>query len=298
MKRAERGSLLALPIVLAVAAAMAFAGSQDGATAGGYPVFALCVALAFVIQWLAFVPAYLLQTERFYDLTGSLTFVIVAVVAVVLSPAPDARSYLLLAMVIVWAARLGFYLFRRIRATGADSRFDAIKPSFIRFLTTWTLQGLWITLTLGAALAALTTEMRKDLGPLTVAGVAVWCLGFAVEVGADWQKSRFRANPINRGRFIRTGLWAWSRHPNYFGEIVLWVGVALVAVPVLHSWQWATLVSPLFVFLLITRVSGVPLLEKKADERWGCQRDYEDYKARTSVLVPLPRRTSKGTEES
>lgn len=288
MTKAERNSLVSLPIVLAVAAALAVAGSQGGASAGGVRVFALCVALAFVIQWLAFVPAYLLQTERFYDLVGSLTFVTVAVVAVVLGPSADARSYLLLAMVVVWAGRLGSYLVRRIHRAGADARFDAIKPSFIRFLTTWTLQGLWVSLTLGAALAAMTTTVRKGLGPLALAGLAVWALGFTIKVAADWQKSRFRADPTNRGEFIRTGLWAWSRHPNYFGEIVLWVGVALVAVPVLHGWQWATLISPAFVFLLITRVSGIPLLEKKADQRWGGREDYERYKAHTPALIPLP----------
>ena len=294
MTRAERNSLVSLPIVLAVAGALAFAGSQGGASAGGVRVFALCVALAFMIQWLAFVPAYLLQTERFYDLVGSLTFVTVAVVAVALGPSADARSYLLLAMVVVWAGRLGFYLSRRIRRAGVDARFDAIKPSFIRFFTTWTLQGLWVSLTLGTALAAMTTTVRKGLEPLAFVGLAVWGLGLTVEVAADWQKSRFRADPTNRGKFIRTGLWAWSRHPNYFGEIVLWVGVTLVAVPVLHGWQWATLISPVFVFLLITRVSGIPLLEKKADERWGGREDYERYKAHTPALIPLPRRASEG----
>ena len=284
----NRVPLAALPVVVVIGAAFAVAGSQGGARVGAIPVFALCVGLAFVIQWLAFVPAFLLQTERFYDLTGSLTFITVTVVAVALGPAPDARSCLLLAMVVIWAARLGGYLVRRVRRSGGDRRFDDIKPSPMRFLTTWTLQGLWVTLTLGAALAAITTNLRAGLGPLSFAGLAVWCLGLAFEAVADAQKSRFRADPRNRGAFIHTGLWARSRHPNYFGEIVLWVGVALVAVPVLHGWQWVTLISPVFVFLLITRVSGVPLLEKSADERWGGQDDYEAYKARTRVLVPLP----------
>jgi steroid 5-alpha reductase family enzyme len=288
MEKAERGSLIALPVVVAIGAALAFAGSQGGARVGSIPVFALCVLLAFALQWVAFVPAYTLQTERFYDLTGSITFITVTVVAVALGPAPDARSFIRLGMVLVWAARLGAYLSLRVRKAGGDSRFDAIKPSFVRFLTTWTLQGLWVTLTLGAALAALTSEVREGLGPLGIAGIVVWCFGFAVEATADLQKSRFRALPANRGQFIHTGLWARSRHPNYFGEIVLWVGVALVAAPVLSGWQWVTLVSPLFVFLLITRVSGVPMLEKAADERWGGREDYEAYKADTPVLVPLP----------
>ncbi|MEI6358244.1 MAG: DUF1295 domain-containing protein, partial [Verrucomicrobiota bacterium] len=159
-----------------------------------------------------------------------------------------------------------------------------------RFLVAWTIQGLWVGLTLAAALAAITTTVRQSLGVVEYLGVAVWVAGFAVEAVADWQKGRFRANPANKGRFIRDGLWAWSRHPNYFGEIVLWVGVALIAVPVLQGWQLVTLISPVFVTLLLTRVSGVPLLEQKADKTWGGQPDYEAYKAATPVLVLRPPR--------
>ena len=107
---------------------------------------------------------------------------------------------------------------------------------------------------------------------------------------ADLQKSRFRADPANRGRFISTGVWAWSRHPNYFGEIVIWVGVFVIAAPVLRGWQWVGILSPVFVTLLLTRVSGIPLLEKRADRQWGGRPEYEAYKARTSVLVPRPPR--------
>ncbi len=289
-RRAERMSAVAIGVAVIAGAGVAWAGSQGGAAAGGVPVFALGVGLAFVIQWLAFVPAYLRQTEAFYDLAGSLTYVTVTVVAVALAPVVDARSLLLLVLVVVWAARLGTYLVRRIRKAGRDDRFEAIKRSFVRFLAAWTLQGLWVSLTLAAALAAITTTARAPIDGVVFAGVAIWAAGFAIEAVADWQKSRFRADPANRGRFIRDGLWAWSRHPNYFGEIVLWVGVAIVALPVLQGWQYVTLVSPLFVALLLTRVSGVPLLERKADATWGGQADYEAYKARTPVLVPRPPR--------
>jgi steroid 5-alpha reductase family enzyme len=291
MGKSERNALVALPVVVLLGAGVALAGSQGGGEVGGIPVFALAVALAFAIQWLVFIPAYLLQSERFYDLTGSLTYITVTALAVLLSPEVDARSLLLLVLVVLWAARLGTYLVRRIRKAGKDDRFDAIKPSFLRFLNAWTLQGLWVTLTLAAALAAITTNKREDLGVVALAGLLVWAAGFAIEATSDLQKSRFRADPANKGRFIRSGLWAWSRHPNYFGEIVLWVGVAIVAVPVLQGWQWVTLVSPVFVAFLLARVSGVPLLEKSADERWGGQDDYEAYKARTPVLVPRPPRT-------
>lgn len=288
MQKADRKLLLVSPVAVVVAAGVALAGSRGGASVHGLPVFALCVALAFLIQWLAFVPAFLLQSERFYDLTGSLTYISVTSLAVALAPKVDARSALLLALLVVWATRLGGYLFGRIRKAGADARFTTIKPSFVRFLNAWTLQGLWVSLTLAAALAAITTQARRGLDVFAIIGCLVWLAGFVTEVTADHQKSRFRADSANKGNFISTGLWAWSRHPNYFGEIVLWIGVTIVALPVLRGWQWVTLISPLFVVLLLTRVSGVPLLEKSADERWGGRPEYVAYKARTPVLVPRP----------
>ena len=290
MNKADRNAWIALPIVVLVGVAIALAGSQGSARVMGVPLFALVVALAFVIQWVVFIPAYLMQNESFYDLTGSLTYITLTFLAVLLSPVVDARSWLLLTLVVVWAARLGSFLFRRIRKAGKDERFDALKTSFPRFLLTWTIQGLWVTFTLAAALAAITTSLRLELGWFALLGTLVWLVGFAFEAVADSQKSRFRADPNNKGKFIRNGLWSWSRHPNYFGEIVLWIGVALIALPVLRGWGYLTLVSPVFVALLITRISGVPLLEKRADEKWGGQEDYEAYKAGTPVLIPRPPR--------
>jgi steroid 5-alpha reductase family enzyme len=244
--------------------------------------------VAFVVQWVGFIAAYLLQTEKFFDLTGSITYISVIIMAAWLSPVVDGRTILLLIVVVIWAGRLGTFLFRRILEAGKDARFDEIKVSFVRFLNTWTLQGLWVSLTLAAALAAITTTNRKELGLFAMVGALVWLFGFAIEAAADAQKNRFRADPENKGKFIDTGLWSWSRHPNYFGEIVLWIGVAIIALPVLRGWQWVTLISPVFVTLLLTRISGVPILEKRADEKWGGQEDYESYKERTAVLIPRP----------
>ncbi|MFU8890599.1 MAG: DUF1295 domain-containing protein [Anaerosomatales bacterium] len=257
-----------------------------GQVMAGVPVFALGVALAFLVQWVVFIPSYVMRTERYYDLTGSLTYISVMVFAVASSAYADARSMLLLVLVLVWAGRLGTFLFRRVLRSGKDSRFDELKRSFARFLMTWTLQGLWVSLTLAAALAAVTSQTRAGVDILMLVGLAAWTAGFSIEVVADYQKSRFRAQPANEGAFISSGLWALSRHPNYFGEIVLWTGVALIALPVLRGWQLATLVSPVFVYLLLTRVSGIPLLERKAEEKWGGHEEYEDYKRRTPVLVP------------
>ncbi len=290
MEKADRNALIALPLVILVALGITWAGSQGGDSVLGIPIFALAVAVVFVIQWVGFIAAYRLQTETFFDLTGSITYISVTMMAVWLSPVVDGRTILLLMLVAIWAGRLGLFLFRRILKDGKDARFDDIKVSFVRFLNAWTLQGLWVSLTLAAALAAITATNRKELGLFAMVGVLVWIVGFAIEATADAQKNRFRAGPENKGSFIDTGLWSWSRHPNYFGEIVLWVGVAIIALPVLQGWQWVTLISPVFVTLLLTRISGVPILEKRADEKWGGQEDYEAYKERTPVLIPRPPR--------
>jgi steroid 5-alpha reductase family enzyme len=281
-------SILAIIVILLIAAGLAFAGSQGGFVVYGVPLFALCVALAFIIQWIVFIPAYIWRTEKFFDLTGSITYITVVLAAVLLSPTTDGRSWLLFGMIAIWAIRLGSFLFLRIRAAGEDRRFREIKQSFARFLTTWTIQGLWVSFSISAALAAITSEYRLDLGIFALIGFLVWLLGFGIEVIADRQKSQFKAAPENEGKFISTGLWSWSRHPNYFGEIVLWIGVTIIALPILQGWQWVTLISPIFITLLLTRISGVPMLEKRADEKWGGQEDYEAYKASTSVLIPRP----------
>jgi len=286
MKKTDRNALITFPVLNLIGFLVAISGSQGGSRFAGLPVFALLVGLVFLIQWLVFIPAYWRQTEKFFDLTGSLTYISVSTLALLLSTNVDGRAILVWALVVVWAARLGTFLFGRIKKAGNDDRFDEIKPSFIRFLNVWTIQALWVTFTMAAALVTITTTTRKELDVLALIGFLVWAFGFAIEVMADYQKSRFNADPANNGKFIQTGLWSRSRHPNYFGEITLWIGVMIIALPVLHGWQWVALISPVFVSLLLTRVSGIPLLEKKADQKWGGQDAYEAYKKQTPVLIP------------
>ena len=230
---------------------------------------------------------YAAQTERCFDLTGSLTYLAVVGCAVTLGGC-EPRALLLALLVCIWALRLGSFLFARIRREGADHRFDELKPDFARFLLTWTLQGLWVFLTLSCALAAITASAGRALGAPAALGTAVWIAGFAIEVIADRQKAVFRADPANRDRFIATGLWAWSRHPNYCGEILLWVGVALIALPALSGWSHVTLISPLFVYVLLTRISGIPLLESRSDAKWGDDPGYRAYRSRTPLLWLRP----------
>jgi steroid 5-alpha reductase family enzyme len=275
---------------IAVGAAVAAGASDNAMSLLGVPLPWIAVVVAFVVQWIAFVPAYRQQTERHYDLIGSLTYLALVALAL-LGGARDPRSLLLGGLVVVWAVRLGSFLFQRVRRAGSDGRFDEIKRSAPRFLVAWTVQGLWVFVTLAAAVGAMTSAAPTPLTPLDALGALTWCLGFAIEVIADRQKSRFRAS--HPTGFIESGLWSWSRHPNYFGEILLWIGVAIIAASALTGWQWVTMISPVFVVLLLTMVSGVPLLEQRADARWGDDARYRRYKARTSTLVPLPpRRTA------
>lgn len=292
MNKAERQAVIGSLAAVLIGAAVAWAGSQGSIERAGMPLFAICAGLAFVVQWLVFVPSFLARSEHLFDLTGSLTYLALVALVVVATDGGDARTRVLAALVAIWALRLGTFLFLRIRSAGRDTRFDAIKQSFSRFLMAWTLQGLWVFLTLSAALAAMTGTHREPLGLLAWMGIWTWLAGFVIEAVADAQKRRFRQDPANEGRFITSGLWAWSRHPNYFGEIVLWIGIALIAAEVLVGWQWVTMVSPLFVILLLTRISGVPLLEAQAQRRWGEDPEYRAWRARTATLVPRPPRDS------
>ncbi|HZY43577.1 MAG TPA: DUF1295 domain-containing protein, partial [Anaerolineae bacterium] len=181
MKKADRNALITFPILILIGLLVALAGSQGGSTVAGIPVLALSVGLAYLIQWLVFIPSYLRQTEKLFDLTGSLTYISISTIAVLLSPNIDGRSILLWLVVVIWAIRLGSFLFGRIRKAGKDERFDEIKPSFIQFLNFWTIQALWITFTAAAALVAITATSRKDLDVFAVIGVLVWVAGFAIE---------------------------------------------------------------------------------------------------------------------
>ncbi len=290
MKKADIMSIFGVLISTAIGTGIAFAGSYGGILIGKIPLFALCIIIVFAIQWIAFIPAFLLKTEKFFDLTGALTYITVIVLGVVLGTGFTVRSTIIMVLVIIWASRLGFFLFRRVLKVGEDKRFEEIKKSFFRFLMTWTIQGVWVTFTLAAALATVTafetTPYRIYDWILLAIGGVIWLTGFSFEAIADLQKNKFRANPANKGKFITSGLWSISRHPNYFGEIVIWIGMALIALPSLVTWRFITLISPLFIALQLTLISGVNMLERRSDEKWGGQEDYEGYKKKTAVLIP------------
>lgn len=250
------------------------------------PLELTLILLIFAIQWLAFIPAWLLKTESFYDLVGGLTYTLVILITLFATDYSHWRSALLTLLIVIWSLRLGMFLFLRIRATGADSRFEQIKVSPKRFFIAWTLQAVWISFTASAAIMAMTSPLTAGVSFIAMLGLVLWVVGFSMEVVADQQKLRFRQNPANANRFINTGLWSFCRHPNYTGEIMLWLGVALIALPVLEGWRLLALLSPVLVASLLIKGSGIPLLERAAEAKWGDSEDYQHYKANTPRLFP------------
>ena len=274
-------------VALLLGAGIGWAGSQGSAAYGELPLFALAGIVIYLIHWLIFIPSWIYQTEHYFDLTGSIAYLSALVTAAILHPALDTRGLVLCLLISIWAIRLGSFLFTRVKHAGSDTRFDLIKINFFRFLFTWTLSGTWVYVTMAAGLAAVSSAESIGLDAFFAAGLALWLAGFAFEVTADTQKTRFRADPANEGKFISSGLWSISRHPNYFGEIVLWIGIAVIAFPALSSWQYTTLISPVFVIFLLTRVSGINMLERAGKQRWGDNPDYQAYLDSTPALVPL-----------
>jgi steroid 5-alpha reductase family enzyme len=278
-------SILGICGALIVALTIGWLGGDANMNLQGIPVFALCGLLAFSIQWIGFIPAFIFKTEKYFDLIGSLTYISLIVVGFAYSGG-GLGSVLVSAMVIIWAIRLGIFLFRRILKSGHDRRFAKIKTDFLQFLMTWTLQGLWVFVTLSAGLAALVSGQHYAVDGFVLAGCALWVVGFSIEVVADHQKSVFRSDANNSDQFISSGLWSVSRHPNYLGEILLWLGIAVAAYPMLKGWQLITLISPVFVYLLLTKISGVRMLEARAERVWGRDEEYRDYVRNTPALLP------------
>ena len=252
----------------------------------GFNSFKFLISMAVLIQFVIFLPSFLFQTEKFYDLTGSLTFISVTSIAYFSLDNPTTIDTILYLYVIVWAGRLGIFLFRRINKDGKDERFDKAKKKFFWFLQYWMGQAAWVVFTAGASILAILSPVEAELELLAFIGIFLWWLGFLIEVIADYQKRKFRETSDPKTMFISTGLWAKSRHPNYFGEITLWVGMAVISLSSLSGIEYVTaLLSPLFVYLLLRKAEGVPMLERIADERYGELSDYQEYKANTPVLM-------------
>ena len=248
------------------------------------PLVKNLIFLIFLIQWISFVPAFIFQTEKFFDLFGSLTYLTVIFYTLHVTGSTRLSDYIIVGCIAVWAIRLGSFLFLRIHKAGEDRRFRTIKPNFTRFLMTWTLQGMWVSMCLLCVLTALSSYTGVIMNNVFFVGLVIYVLGLVIEIVADQQKTVFRREPKNKDKFITTGLWSLSRHPNYLGEILLWSGIAIMSVSSLQGLQYLTLISPLFVYILLVYISGIRLLENQAEKKWGHLDSYKEYVKNTPSL--------------
>jgi steroid 5-alpha reductase family enzyme len=249
----------------------------------------LSLGIALAVNGAFFAVAAARKTDVVTDLSYSLTFALLAVV-LLFTGAREPVQVVASLLVVVWAVRLGAYLFRRILRMKVDHRFDGMRDRPLRFARFWLLQAITVAVVMLPVSYLLDRDDPAGIGIWTVAGAAVWLVGLVVEAIADAQKQAFKAQEENRGRFLAGGLWRYSRHPNYFGEMLVWWGLFVYVVPVLHGAAFAVVVGPVFITLLLLFVSGIPPLERSAEERHGNDAAYRAYKRRTSILVPLPPR--------
>ena len=244
------------------------------------------VLIAFLIQWALFIPAYIFQTEKFYDLSGSLTYISVVSFCFYSnyeSSRINLGNIIISSLIIMWAVRLGSFLFIRIKKAGEDIRFREIKKSPSRFFMTWTLQGMWVSLCSACALAGIANGI--EINSYFYIGIIVFIIGFTAEIIADNQKSIFRKDLDNKDKFISSGLWKYSRHPNYLGEITLWLGISIISFSSLAGWELITLISPIFTYLLLVYVSGIRILDYNGNKKWGHLDSYKDYRKNTPRLI-------------
>ncbi|MGZ6005189.1 MAG: DUF1295 domain-containing protein [Candidatus Saccharimonadales bacterium] len=248
-------------------------------------IFALALSVGFNV--LLFVPAFIYKTDKLTDLSYALSFVFLALVGY-FSSHKQPLDYLLLIIILLWALRLGGFLFIRIQKMKRDKRFDDKRDDFKKFLSFWLLQGVTVTIVMTSALLAFNVSVDKSVGGLAISGAVIFLIGLLLEATADTQKYRF--NQTNKsGTWIDEGVWRVSRHPNYLGEMLVWLGVYLVAfTPQTLAGRLASLISPAFIIILLLFVSGIPLLEKSADKKWGTNKNYQDYKKSVPSLIPTP----------
>ena len=268
---------------------LSFAFSYGIAHLTGSVIVKNAVLLAYVIHWIAYIPAYVFQTEKFYDLTGSVTYLSVVwfvFLSTYQSISLNFGNLILVLLISIWTIRLGLFLFMRIHKAGEDKRFRTIKTSASQFFMTFTISGLWVTLCSMCALVAISSPEGLVMNALTYVGIILFIIGFGIEIVADNQKTAFRSIEANKDSFITSGLWSKSRHPNYFGEVLLWFAIAVISFSSLEGLQLITLISPVFTYILLVYVSGVRMLEDMNDKKWADDENYKSYKQNTPMLFP------------
>ncbi|KAB5524556.1 hypothetical protein DKX38_022305 [Salix brachista] len=281
---------------------------------------ALTAIVTVGYQLLFFVITALLKFDKVTDFAGSTNFIILAVLTLVLkgtwhfrqtqleslihpklnactdiyvencfNKTPSYASLVVLSfLVVTWGLRLGLFLLLRILQWGEDRRFDEMRSNLGKLAVFWIFQAVWVWTVSLPVTVVNGIDRDPSVQAADIIGWIMWSVGVSFEATADQQKLTFKNAPENRGKWCNVGLWNISRHPNYFGEILLWWGIFVASTPVLEGSEWLVILGPIFLTLLLLFVSGIPLLEQSADKKFGKVAAYRVYKRATSPLIPLP----------
>ena len=283
-------SVLIIILTILIPSTLSLFISDNSISINGYPVLLYCVLISFTIHLIIFIPSAIMKNEKFYDFTGMIAYLSIIIFAIqqkyIQIHSIDIYSLVLSLLISIWTLRLGIFLFYRVLKVGEDIRFKDVKNNALKFFVWFSISSLWVSLTTMAAMNVVTSKnYNKDLTLLCI-GTIIWIIGFLFEIISDYQKIKFKNNASNKNKFIDSGLWSISRHPNYFGEIVLWIGIYIITLPSTSGLEYLGIISPLFVIVLLNKVSGINLLEASADKKWGSSKEYQKYKKITPKLIP------------
>lgn len=278
-------------IILTLSIVFAFFANPKLIVIQNIPIFILIMSSIYFIHWIVFLPSFIIRSEKYFDITGTFAYLfslsLIFYFLITTQNVIKLRSLTVFMLISIWSIRLGYFLFSRIIREKQDKRFANLKKSFSKFFVTWTVSGMWVFITSLNGLTVIVNNVSYYNDFFYFIGLIIWIVGFLIEVISDEQKRRFKINVENKNKFISTGLWKISRHPNYFGEMLIWIGIALISFPTLVGFQYFTLISPIFVIWLLTNISGINLLEEKADLKWGQITSYIEYKENTPILIPF-----------
>ena len=283
-------SVLIIILTILIPSSLSLLISDNSISINGYPVLLYCVLISFTIHLIIFIPSAIMKNEKFYDFTGMIAYLSIIIFAIqqkyIQIHSIDIYSLVLSLLISIWTLRLGIFLFYRVLKVGEDIRFKDVKNNALKFFVWFSISSLWVSLTTMAAMNVVTSKnYHQDLTLLYI-GTMIWVFGFLFEIISDYQKIKFKNNASNKNKFIDSGLWSISRHPNYFGEIILWIGIYIITLPSTSGLEYLGIISPLFVIVLLNKVSGINLLEASADEKWGSSKEYQKYKKITPKLIP------------
>jgi steroid 5-alpha reductase family enzyme len=242
---------------------------------------------SIIFNVVLFIPAYIFQTDKLTDIGYALTFLFVGLYPLLTGYFSDVYMVAYL-VVVLWAFRLGIYLLYRISKMKKDSRFDVMRKKFFSFLGFWLLQGVTVfAVSVGFTRVAL---INTNFELLSLTGIFLSLVGLTIETVADIQKFHFKQNPNNKGKWTNLGLWKYARHPNYFGEMLVWWGLFIYGAFYLDLLGIAiSAVSPIFITFMLLFVSGIPLLRKRWEKKWGNDPKFKQYVKETRLLLPLPK---------